>query len=460
MLAAGHGGRGLGAAGVAQVHARGPGRHAAGAHLAVCLYAAVSLIRGLYSVLFTYLQKNVDSQIFRYTQTIDPIRNPYSPGAGTPPPLLAGRDEFLDAFNVVIGRAAAGRPFQPLVLSGLRGVGKTVLLRHFRNAAIESGWIGEMFEARPGSDLRTQVAEALPPMVRAVNRRWRNKDRARNIGRTAASFAKAASGALSRGGIVLPYEPKPGVADSTDLEADLIDLLVALGEGAREEGVGAALMIDELQDVPVDQLGALIGASHRINQDQLPVVLGGAGLPPVGRILSEARSYSERLFSIRSVGRLSAADSSLALSEPAEQLNVRYETKALEALVDVSGGYPFFVQTYGMHTWDRADGSPITVDDVGDAVPQANRELNDSFFKPRYDRATPAERRYMHTVAESADDPASSSEVAKRLDPKNPNRASPLRDNLINKGLIYAPERGQIAFTVPHMGTYLRDLPT
>ena len=317
-----------------------------------------------------------------------------------------------------------------------------------------------MFEARPGSDLRTQVAEALPPMVRAVNRRWRDKDRARNIGRTAASFAKAASGALSRGGIVLPYEPKPGVADSTDLEADLIDLLVALGEGAREEGVGAALMIDELQDVPVDQLGALIGASHRINQDQLPVVLGGAGLPPVGRILSEARSYSERLFSIRSVGRLSAADSSLALSEPAEQLNVRYETKALEALVDVSGGYPFFVQTYGMHTWDRADGSPITVDDVGDAVPQANRELNDSFFKPRYDRATPAERRYMHTVAESADDPASSSEVAKRLDPKNPNRASPLRDNLINKGLIYAPQRGQIAFTVPHMGTYLRDLPT
>jgi hypothetical protein len=390
---------------------------------------------------------------------VDPILNPYAPGAGTPPPLLAGRDALIGDWAVVVGRAAAGNSFQPLVLSGLRGVGKTVLLLAFRSHARDAGWPIELFEARPGGDLRAQVAEALPPMVRTVNRRWRNRERARRIGRIAASFAKAVQASLVRSGFRLELEPEPGVADSGDLETDLTELLVALGEGARDEGVGAALLIDELHEVPPEQLSALIGAAHRVNQERLPVVVGGAGLPPVGRVLSEARSYAERLFSIRPVGALSRADTRRAFSTPAEDLGVTFTAAALDQLVDVSGGYPFFIQSYGKHVWDVADDSPIAEDDVALAAPRAARELVDSFFKPRYDRATPAERRYLHAMAELGDGDVASTDVAVRLGHDQPSRVSPQRDGLLTKGLIYAPERGLLAFTVPHMAAYLRTLP-
>ncbi|MBA3288013.1 MAG: ATP-binding protein [Acidimicrobiia bacterium] len=390
---------------------------------------------------------------------MDPIANPYAPGAGTPPPLLAGRDGVLDAFDVVIGRAAAGNSFQPIVLSGLRGVGKTVLLLAFRSTARDAGWPIELFEARPGGDLRSQVAEALPPMIRTVNKRWRNRARAQRIGRIAASFARAVQATLLRSGFRLELEPEPGVADSGDLETDLTELLVALGEGAQDEGVGAALLIDELHEVPPEQLSALVGAAHRVNQDGLPVVLGGAGLPPVGRVLSEARSYAERLFSIRPVGALSPDDSARAFLEPAEALGVDITDGALDRLVRVSGGYPFFIQSYGKHVWDLADDSPIAEDDVDLAEPRAYRELVDSFFKPRYDRATPSERRYLHAMAELGDGDVSSAVVATRLGHDQPSRVSPQRDGLLTKGLIYAPERGVLAFTVPHMAAYLRQLP-
>ena len=387
---------------------------------------------------------------------MDPILNPYAPGAGTPPPLLAGRDGLIDAWDVVVGRAAAGNSFQPIVLSGLRGVGKTVLLLSFRAHARDAGWPIELFEARPGGDLRAQIAEALPPMVRTVNRRWRNEERARRIGRVAASFARAVQASLSRSGFRLEIEPEPGVADSGDLETDLTELLVALGEGARDEGVGAALLIDELHEVPPQQLSALVGAAHRVNQDRLPVVIGGAGLPPVGRVLSEARSYAERLFSIRPVGALSPVDAREAFARPAFDLGVDFTPGALDRLVALSGGYPFFVQSYGKHVWDLADDSPIAEDDVALAAPRANRELVDSFFRPRYDRATPTERRYLHAMAALGDGDVSSADVAEALGHTQPSRVSPQRDGLLTKGLIYAPERGVLAFTVPHMAAYLR----
>ena len=389
---------------------------------------------------------------------MDPIQNPYAPGAGTPPPLLAGRDDLLGAFRVIIGRASAGRAFQHPVLAGLRGVGKTVLLVQFRAVAADAGWAAEMFEVRPDGDLRAQVAEALRPMVRSVNRRWRNRQRAQHIGRVAASFLRGAAATIGRGGLALGFEPVPGVADSGDFETDLTELLVALGEGAREEGVGATLLIDELQDADIDHLAALAGAAHRINQDSLPVVIGGAGLPPVGRILSEARSYSERLFSIRTVGKLSREDSALALSEPAARLDVAYDPEALQLLVEESGGYPFFIQAFGKHAWDRADASPIGGADAAEALPVALGELSESFFKPRFDRATAAERRYLHAMADLGSDPAPSSDVARQLGHDEPSRASPQRDGLIGKGLIYAPERGLVAFTVPNMADYLRTL--
>jgi AAA ATPase domain len=389
---------------------------------------------------------------------VNPVTNPYAPGAGTPPPLLAGRDGVIEAWDVVLGRAVAGNPFQPIVLAGLRGVGKTVLLLAFRQHASEAGWPIELFEARPGGDLRAQIAEALPPMIRSVNRRWRNEERAKKIGRIAASFARAVQARLVAGGFRIELEPEPGYADTGDLETDLTELLVALGEGARDEGLGAALLIDELHEVPPDQLGALIGAAHRVNQERLPVVVGGAGLPPVGRVLSEARSYAERLFSIRPVGALSPDDTRAAFEEPAADLGVAFERRAVDELVELSGGYPFFIQSYGKHVWDVADDSPIAPDDVALARPRANRELVDSFFRPRYDRATPAERRYMHAMADIGDGPVSSAEVAARLGHDQPSRVSPQRDGLLTKGLIYAPDRGQLAFTVPHMEAYLRGL--
>jgi hypothetical protein len=391
---------------------------------------------------------------------VDPVLNPYAPGAGTPPPLLAGRDALLDAWDVVIGRATAGNPFQPIVLSGLRGVGKTVLLLAFREQAKRAGWPIELFEARPGGDLRAQLAEALPPMVRSVNSKWKNKQRAERIGRIAASFARAVQARLVAGGFRLELEPEVGVADSGDLETDLTELLVALGEGAQDEGVGAALLIDELHEVPPEQLSALVGAAHRVNQERLPVVVSGAGLPPVGRVLSEARSYAERLFTIRPVGALSPEDTRDAFAAPAAELDVTIEDTALDQLVAISGGYPFFVQSYGKHVWDVADDSPIDAEDVALSRPRAYRELVDSFFRPRYDRATPAERRYMHAMADLVDgDPmVSSAEIAASLGHDQPGRVSPQRDGLLTKGLIYAPERGYLAFTVPHMERYLRDL--
>ena len=330
--------------------------------------------------------------------SMDPVTNPYAPGAGTPPPLLAGRDRVIEAWDIVIGRAAAGNSFQPIVLSGLRGVGKTVLLLEFRAHANAAGWPIELFEARPGGDLRAQVAEALPPMVRTVNRRWRNKERAKRIGRIAASFARAVQARLVHGGFRFEVEPEPGVADTGDLETDLTELLIALGEGAQSEGLGAALLIDELHEVPPLQLSALVGAAHRVNQESLPVVIGGAGLPPVGRVLSEARSYAERLFSIRPVGALSPEDTRAAFEEPAAELQVGFEPDALDQLVEVSGGYPFFIQSYGKHVWDVADGSPIAGDDVelsaAAGLPRARRLLLPPALRPGDARRAPVHARH------------------------------------------------------------------
>ena len=314
---------------------------------------------------------------------MDPVTNPYAPGAGTPPPLLAGRDRVIEAWDIVIGRAAAGNSFQPIVLSGLRGVGKTVLLLEFRAHANDAGWPIELFEARPGGDLRAQVAEALPPMVRTVNRRWRNKERAKRIGRIAASFARAVQARLVHGGFRFEVEPEPGVADTGDLETDLTELLIALGEGAQSEGLGAALLIDELHEVPPLQLSALVGAAHRVNQESLPVVIGGAGLPPVGRVLSEARSYAERLFSIRPVGALVAG------GHPGRRSRSRPPTsgwRSSRRRSTSSSRCPAATRSSSRATASTCGTSPTTrrspATTSSCAMPRAYRELVDSFFRP------------------------------------------------------------------------------
>lgn len=390
---------------------------------------------------------------------MDPIRNPYSPGAGTPPPYLAGRDDLVQAFETLVGRAAIGNPVQPLVLSGLRGVGKTVLLLHWRTQAEAAGWAASHLEARSGADLRAQLADSVDDLLRQVSRRYRNADRLERLKRVAASFARAAGATVTRGGLTLQVEPEPGIADSGDLETDLTELLVELGRAARDEGGGAVILIDELQEAGAEGLAGVVGACHRLNQEQLPALIVGAGLPTVGKVLSDAKSYAERLFDLRSVGPLEGDAQDQAIVEPAEELGVEFESAALAALRELAGGYPFFIQTHAKFVWDVASGSPIVADDVEASGPRAEEQLRRSFFGPRYDRATRAERRYMHGMAALGDGGVPTADVATRLG-RRPGDVSVQRDGLLNKGLVYAPERGLVAFTVPHMAPYLRSLPT
>ncbi len=389
---------------------------------------------------------------------MDPIANPYSPGAGTPPPYLAGRVDLDEAFDVLLGRAELGRPVQPIVLSGLRGVGKTVLLLRWLSRAAQRGWAAAHLEVRVGADLREQLVDATIDILRDISRRYRNAERVQRLRRVATSFARAAGAKVARAGLTFEVDPESGVADSGSLESDLTELLVVLGEAAAEEGSGAVIFIDELQDAGADELGAVVGACHRINQEQLPALIVGAGLPTVGKVLSDARSYAERLYDIRAVGPLDDEAQRLAVTEPARELGVEYDDEALDRLATLAGGYPFFVQTHAKHAWDRAVESPISGLDVEVGATQAEIALRTSFFSPRVERATPAERRYMRAMAALGDDAVSTSEVAAALG-KEPSATSVQRDGLLAKGLVYAPERGQIAFTVPHMSEFLRSLP-
>ncbi len=390
---------------------------------------------------------------------MDPIRNPYSPGAGTPPPYLAGRDDLQAAFSTLIARAQIGNPVQPLVLSGLRGVGKTVLLLRWRSLATEAGWATAHIEARADADLRQQLSDAVTDVLRQVSRHYRNQERVERLKRVATSFMRAAGTTISRGSLSFDVRPEPGVADSGTLETDLGELLLELGQAAREEGRGAVILIDELQDVGSDKLSALVGACHRINQQGLPALIVGAGLPTVGKVLSDAKSYAERLFDLRAVGPLEGEAQDQAITQPADDLGVTFTHGALRALRDLAGGYPFFIQTHAKFVWDVAVDSPITNSDVDIGSPRANEQLRRSFFSPRYDRATPAERRYMHAVASLGDDQIATADVARVLS-RRPSDVSVQRDGLLNKGLVYAPERGLVAFTVPHMAAFLRSLPT
>jgi hypothetical protein len=362
---------------------------------------------------------------------------------------------MLESFGTVLGRAQIGNAVQPPVLSGLRGVGKTVLLLRWRELALKEGWAAAHIEARAGTDLRAPLGDAIVDLTRQVSRRFRNQERAHRLQRIATSFLRATSTTVTRGAVAFDVQPEPGVADSGSLETDLTELLVELGEAAREEGSGAVILIDELQDAGAEALVGLVGACHRVNQLQLPVVIAGAGLPTVGRVLSEAKSYAERLFDVHTIGRLDDEAQREAISEPADSLGVAFEPAALSRLGELAGGYPFFIQTHAKFAWDVAVETPITLDDVSVAEPRAVEQLEQSFFGPRYERATPAERRYMHALASLGDGAVSTAEAAAVLH-RRPSDVSVQRDGLLAKGLVYAPDRGLIDFTVPHMAAYLR----
>ena len=399
---------------------------------------------------------------------MDPIRNPYAPGAGQRPPELAGRDEQLDAFDVVLERVARGRPERSIVLTGLRGVGKTVLLNALRSAAVRAGWGTGKLEARPEQSLRRPLASAVHQAVRELGAAGGTGDQALGVVR---AFAQREPAGGAKGGTArLRDRWNPGIgvpaavgrADSGDIEIDLVELLSHLGGMAADTGRGIAVFVDEMQDLEPDDVSALCAACHEISQARLPVIVVGAGLPHLPAVLSASKSYSERLFRYSRIDRLDRAAADAALVLPAEEEGAAYAPEALEALYATTGGYPYFIQAYGKAVWDLAPASPMTAADVTVAAPEAESELAVGFFGSRFERATPGEREYLRAMADVAaalhdgTDAVPTADVAAHLGRK-PQSLSPARDALLKKGLIYSGERGRIAFTVPHFGRYLRE---
>lgn len=395
---------------------------------------------------------------------MDPIRNPYAPGAGQRPPELAGRDEQLAAFDVVLERVARGRPERSLVLTGLRGVGKTVLLNALRSAAVRRQWGTGKLEARPDQGLRRPLSGALHQAVRELGHR--DAESVDHVLGVIKAFAHRDAGPAAK----LKDQWSPGIdvpavrgrADSGDIEIDLVELFTDLGGLAADKGKGIAIFIDEMQDLGPDDVSALCAACHEISQSGLPVIVVGAGLPHLPAVLSASKSYSERLFRYQRIDRLTREAADLALTVPAEDEDALFEAAALEAMYAATGGYPYFIQAYGKAVWDRAPRSPITAADVEVAAPEADAELAVGFFGSRYERATPGERDYLRAMADvagtepDAPDAVPTADVAAALG-KKPQSLSPARDSLLKKGLIYSGERGRIAFTVPHFGRYLRE---
>lgn len=392
---------------------------------------------------------------------MDPVRNPFAPGAGQRPPELAGRDKEVGAFEVVLERVARGRPERSLVLTGLRGVGKTVLLGELRSMAVKRGWGAGKVEARPDADLRRPLSAALHRAIRDLAVRHRAPDRVEAILGILKAFALRAApdGAKLRDrwqpGIDVPAAQ--GRADSGDIEIDLVELFTDVAELAQDVGTGVALLIDEMQDLKPDDISALCAACHELSQLGAPLVVVGAGLPHLPAVLSASKSYSERLFRYVRIDRLSREDADRAVLAPVEREDAGITDEALDALFDASGGYPYFIQAYGKAAWDAAPADPISAMDVSVAAPEADAELAVGFFGSRYERATPAEREYLRAMAELTDGKDAGVNTAQAADHlgRKPSSLSPARDSLIKKGLVYSAERGQIAFTVPHFGRFL-----
>ncbi len=388
---------------------------------------------------------------------MDPIRNPYAPGAGQRPPELAGRDPQLEAFRFVIERIARGRPERSIVLVGLRGVGKTVLLNATRSLAVRAGWGTGKLEARPDQGIRRPLGAALHMAIRELG----HPDATAVLSTLKAFVERAAppnTKAYDRWNSGISAPSIAGRADSGDIEIDLVELLTDVAGLAADQGKGVAVFIDEMQDLGADDVSALCAACHELGQQGLPLIVVGAGLPHLPAVLSASKSYSERLFAYARIDRLDRESADLALVAPAADEGAAFTPDALDAMYRVTGGYPYFVQAYGKVVWDLAPSTPITAEDVTVAAPEAEHELAVGFFGSRLERATAAEREYLRAMADADTDDTGtvpSALVAQTLGRK-PQSLSPARDALIKKGLIYASERGRIAFTVPHFGRFLR----
>jgi hypothetical protein len=383
-----------------------------------------------------------------------PHDNPYTPNAGARPPALVGRDRELESFEVLLDRLRHGHTEQSMLITGLRGVGKTELLTSFEQSARERDWTTVEAEITKNTEFGARMGQLARRALLQLAPRERWKERAARAASVLKSFQLSVKpdGTLTAG---LDVEAAPGLADSGALDDDLTDLLVALGEAAQEQDSGVVFLIDEVHFLATAELEALIAALHKTVQRQLPITLVGAGLPQLPRLAGEAKSYAERLFKFPSIGQLSGAEAKQALVEPAERLGVNYEPEAVAAVIDYTEGYPYFLQEYGNALWNLVAATPISAADVAVARDVVESKLDGSFFRVRAERTTELELRYMRAMAELGGDPQQAKDVAALLG-RTSQQMGPTRSRLIEKGLLFTPGHGLAAFTVPQFDRFMR----
>lgn len=386
---------------------------------------------------------------------MDPIRNPYAPGAGAPPPELAGRDQLREQVRIAIARLRAGKAAKSVMMVGLRGVGKTVLLDQMRADAEAVGVYTVRAETPENRSLPALLAPQLRLVLLRLSRVEAAKDMALRGLKALAGFAKSLKVKYHDIEVGFDAEPEPGLADNGDLEVDLSALLEQVGRAARSAETAAVLYIDEVQYLQEDQFAAMISALHRCAQRKLPVTVVGAGLPQLRGLAGHAKSYAERLFDFPEIGPLSSAEARLAIEKPAREEGVAYADDAVNEVVSKTRGYPYFLQEWGKHSWDVADESPITLEDVRAASVQAIAALDESFFRVRFDRLTPIEKRYLRAMAELGPGPHRSGDIAAEAG-RSVRTYAPLRQSLILKGMIWSPSHGDTAFTVPLFDEFMK----
>jgi hypothetical protein len=385
---------------------------------------------------------------------VDPRLNPYAPGAGTKPPALVGRDAQVESFDILLERLERGYAEQSMIITGLRGVGKTVLLDVFREKAEDRRWATIEWEVERHTDFAPTIAAHVRLALLQIAPKARWTERLARAAAVLKSFTVTFSsdGAMTAG---LDMEAAAGKADSGMLPHDLGDLLIGVGEAARDHGVGVVFLLDEVQFLEQADFEALIVALHRCTRRSLPVTMVGAGLPQVPRLAGEAKSYSERLFRFVQIGALDLTTHARdALVLPARELDVEFEREAVGAIVDYTQGYPYFLQEYGRIVWDEAGGPTVTVDEARSLLPLVEARLDDSFFRVRLERVTELELHYLYAMAQVGARPQRAAEVASRLG-RTAQQAGPVRSRLIDKGLLYTPEYGYAAFTVPQFDQYM-----
>jgi hypothetical protein len=384
---------------------------------------------------------------------MDPFRNPFAPGAGSRPPELAGRDSILEAASISCGRAVQGRSARSIILLGLRGTGKTVLLNEIGRNAEREGLMVSRVESPEGESL----ARLIYPEMRKVLRSLSGVEAAKHITarglRGLRNFASIFK--IEVAGVEVGVEPEPGLADSGDLQYDLPDLFTLIGKAAQAANRGWVLLIDEVQYLSEADLSALIVALHRMSQENLPVLLVGAGLPQIARLAGEAKSYAERLFLYPPVGALDADAARQAIEKPILEEEAQITPEALQVIVERTKGYPFFLQEWASVLWNNAEGPEITVADAEQSYAETLALLDEGFFKVRIDRLTKAEVQFVKAMAGLGDGPYAMADIAQAMD-RTQKSLGPARSSIISKGMVYSTDHGYLDFSVPLFAEFMR----